>query len=220
MRQSILAGSGIHADFDDGSVTEEALQERLRPLSHFQRFILSAALRFPSAQKVVYSTCSIHKEEDEDVVFSLLEEEEFKHTWELDSPHNVLPNWPMRGKPEGHEKRSSAEIGSLIRCERRLGTHGFFVAVFVRKQGGQNGTTSKMRSWGPKSTAEAAKSTEPYMSDTSQSQMEPDSPYVSKNVSLLRLATLDRRRRQKLVALHAVEKLRKKGRRQSRKERI
>lgn len=48
--------------------------ERLQALSGFQRRILSHALRFPAVQRLVYSTCSVHREENEDVVHAVLQE--------------------------------------------------------------------------------------------------------------------------------------------------
>lgn len=49
--------------------------ERLQALSGFQRRILSHALRFPAVQRLVYSTCSVHQEENEDVVHAVLQEQ-------------------------------------------------------------------------------------------------------------------------------------------------
>ena len=41
---------------------DEATAERLKKLSLFQLTILKHALTFPAVKKVVYSTCSVHKE--------------------------------------------------------------------------------------------------------------------------------------------------------------
>lgn len=48
--------------------------ERLQALSAFQRRALSHALSFSSVQTVVYSTCSVHQQENEDVVKAVLEQ--------------------------------------------------------------------------------------------------------------------------------------------------
>ncbi|OXB71377.1 UNVERIFIED_CONTAM: hypothetical protein H355_011754 [Colinus virginianus] len=48
--------------------------ERLQALAGFQRKVLSHALRFPAVQRLIYSTCSVHREENEDVVHAVLQE--------------------------------------------------------------------------------------------------------------------------------------------------
>jgi putative methyltransferase len=50
----------------------EALVDRLASLSAFQAKILDHAMRFPNAKKIIYSTCSIHAEENENVVIEAL----------------------------------------------------------------------------------------------------------------------------------------------------
>lgn len=49
--------------------------ERLQALAGFQRRVLSHALRFPAVQRLAYSTCSVHREENEDVVHAVLQEQ-------------------------------------------------------------------------------------------------------------------------------------------------
>jgi putative methyltransferase len=218
---NFIAGSGIHSDFDDGTVTEEELQARLKPLSQFQRHILSAALRFPNAQKVTYSTCSIHKEEDEEVVFSILDNPKFNKEWKLEKRENALPNWPLRGLKEGFENRNKEDLEGMIRCERRLGTHGFFVAVFVRKnkktpapvlkaEKVDKATESivvekekKQEKQEKTKKEEAPKKTATKRADTGNNGKEVDGP----DFTLLRLATLDRKRRARMTALRAIRKL-------------
>jgi putative methyltransferase len=51
---------------------EKALAERLALLSGFQLKIIDHAMRFPATKKIVYSTCSIHAEENEEVVINAL----------------------------------------------------------------------------------------------------------------------------------------------------
>lgn len=57
------------------------LPERLQALSRFQRKMLAHALKFPALQRLVYSTCSVHQEENEDVVLDVLQqwEKEFRY---------------------------------------------------------------------------------------------------------------------------------------------
>uniref|UniRef100_A0A670YSE3 NOP2/Sun RNA methyltransferase 5 n=1 Tax=Pseudonaja textilis TaxID=8673 RepID=A0A670YSE3_PSETE len=49
--------------------------KRLQALAGFQRKMLAHALQFPALQRLVYSTCSVHQEENEDVVQDVLEQE-------------------------------------------------------------------------------------------------------------------------------------------------
>ena len=64
----------------DGSseLAEEQAQaqeaSRLQSLSAFQLRCLTHALQFPQVQRVVYSTCSIHTEENEQVVAACLQQ--------------------------------------------------------------------------------------------------------------------------------------------------
>ncbi len=96
---------------------------RLQQLSRFQIKILKHAARFPSLRRLVYSTCSIHAEENEKVVQEIL----------FSCPHlkiaeGVLPNWHRRGLPEfefaPNVIRASAKEDQM---------NGFFVALFERK---------------------------------------------------------------------------------------
>ncbi|XP_069082875.1 28S rRNA (cytosine-C(5))-methyltransferase [Pleurodeles waltl] len=107
---------------DDGSSSAE----RLQALASFQRKVLSHALRFPAVEHLVYSTCSVHQEENEDVVrHTLLENNAFRLV-------NALPSWPQRGLP----------VFPRAKCCLRASptetlTNGFFVALFERKKGGE-----------------------------------------------------------------------------------
>ncbi|KAG0562494.1 hypothetical protein KC19_9G151000 [Ceratodon purpureus] len=99
-------------------------QERIEQLAKFQQTALLHALSFPSLEKVVYSTCSTHQRENEDVVMAVLPDAKAKG-FELACPY---PSWPHRGLPvfEG------ADL--LLRTDAaRDNMDGFFVALFVRK---------------------------------------------------------------------------------------
>ncbi|TNJ27109.1 tRNA/rRNA cytosine-C5-methylase [Giardia muris] len=91
----------------------------LEDLCSFQRRIVTHALQaFPSAKLVSYSTCSIHQEENEDIVRSVLEV--CGQEWGL---FHALPDWKLRGY----------DMPETIRADRSIGTDGFFVAIFARK---------------------------------------------------------------------------------------
>ena len=77
---------------------EAASDERVARLAEFQSKALRAALtRFPRAERVSYSTCSLRAEEDEAVVAGALADADIKKGgWRL-AP--ALPAWPRRGRP-------------------------------------------------------------------------------------------------------------------------
>uniref|UniRef100_A0ACD5ZK27 Uncharacterized protein n=1 Tax=Avena sativa TaxID=4498 RepID=A0ACD5ZK27_AVESA len=105
-------------DQDDAGSTA-----RIRKLSAFQRKVLSHALSFPSVERLVYSTCSIHQAENEDVVSSVLPLAT-SLGFELATP---FPQWGRRGLPvfDGAEH--------LLRTDPEDDLEGFFIALFVRK---------------------------------------------------------------------------------------
>jgi len=59
----------------------------------FQEAALSHALSFAAVQRVVYSTCSVHRRENEDVVARCLAAAR-DSGWALEK---ALPTWPRRG---------------------------------------------------------------------------------------------------------------------------
>ncbi|KAK9683899.1 hypothetical protein RND81_10G173400 [Saponaria officinalis] len=96
---------------------------RLTKLAAFQKKALEHALSFPSVERIVYSTCSIHQIENEDVVKSVLPLA-LKNGFQLDTP---FPQFPRRGLPvfEGSEH--------LLRMDPVEDKEGFFIALFVKK---------------------------------------------------------------------------------------
>lgn len=100
---ALAAGSGIPSRLDHlvPSAPEEEQLSRIRALSNFQIAILSHALRFSGAKRVVYSTCSIWEQEDEGVVMRVLGKKEFREMgWRLAPRDEVLPTWERRGRVE------------------------------------------------------------------------------------------------------------------------
>nr|KAG5710079.1 hypothetical protein BaRGS_030155 [Batillaria attramentaria] len=63
--------------------------QRLQNLARFQISILKHALQFPAAQRVVYSTCSVHEEENEAVVSEVAAQVHGKFT---DDDRNTQPD--------------------------------------------------------------------------------------------------------------------------------
>lgn len=148
----------------------------------------------------------------------MLDNPKFGKEWKLEHRENALPGWPLRGMKEGFEGRNKEDLDGMIRCERRLGTHGFFVAVFVRKNKPSTVATVKVNGGDAEAPQPAAaavkkdtkKKQEPSRKTVTRSavttvtgKQETDAP----DFTLLRLATLDRERRTKLMALRAVRKL-------------
>ncbi|EKD13084.1 uncharacterized protein L3040_007167 [Drepanopeziza brunnea f. sp. 'multigermtubi'] len=129
---------------DDGEVTaissEDELKNRLEALSKFQLELLLHAFKFPSAQKITYSTCSVHAEENETVVQKALEQPSVREAgWRIlkrEEQIRGLKDWPVRGDLEA--AGGDEEIAkSCIRAnkEDEHGTMGFFLAGFVRDGG-------------------------------------------------------------------------------------
>ncbi|XVF89042.1 hypothetical protein PTKIN_Ptkin19aG0099500 [Pterospermum kingtungense] len=102
--------------------------ERLNKLASFQRKALEHALCFPQVERIVYGTCSIHQIENEDVVKSVLPFAA-SHGFQLATP---FPQWRGRGFPvlEGSEH--------LLRTDPVEDKEGFFIALFVKKDGNTN----------------------------------------------------------------------------------
>ncbi|XP_060115304.1 28S rRNA (cytosine-C(5))-methyltransferase [Heteronotia binoei] len=99
--------------------------ERLQALAGFQKKMLAHALSFPALQRLVYSTCSVYQEENEDVVWDVLQQrgKDFRLV-------EVLPSWSHRGSG------TFAEAKFCLRASpKETLTNGFFVAVLERWHG-------------------------------------------------------------------------------------
>ncbi|KAH8926619.1 S-adenosyl-L-methionine-dependent methyltransferase [Atractiella rhizophila] len=139
------SGSGMvtqHAGTSISSLPRDP--KRLSSLSNFQLQILSHALRFPSAMRVTYSTCSVWGEENEEVVWRALQKEDIRRRgWTLAKRETVIPTWERRGDPEvlskigaGVEEEEAKEFcKGMVRCDPFVDecNAGFFLACFERK---------------------------------------------------------------------------------------
>jgi putative methyltransferase len=91
--------------------------DRLKALSDFQESVILHAMSFPKAQRISYSTCSIHEVENEGVCSRVLEK---NSEWKL---IKCLPQWHRRGLNG---------LDEVVRVMPEDNTNGFFVAVFER----------------------------------------------------------------------------------------
>lgn len=123
------SGSGIVHRLDDSKYdSEETNEERLDKLSRLQlKMLLHAMQSFPQVKRIVYSTCSINAEENEQVVQKALKQcKQFK----LISPLAKLKDdWNNFGS------NSFKKIGrKCIYCRPDQDqTNGFFIALIERK---------------------------------------------------------------------------------------
>ncbi|KAL6119939.1 nsun5 [Pungitius sinensis] len=119
------SGSGMVCLRDGmSSADQEKDQARLASLASFQLLCLNHGLKFPRLKRLVYSTCSIHSQENEEVVTACLQQNpDFRLV-------PLLPQWPERG------------LDPLTQCLRasttKTRTHGFFVALLEKHTGAGN----------------------------------------------------------------------------------
>lgn len=125
---------------DDGNTTvvssEKDLEARLEALSSFQLTLLLHAFSFPAAHKITYSTCSVHAEENEQVVLKALQSDVGKRRgWRVlprEAQVSGMKAWPVRGQIDacdGDEQVAESCIRAYKDDGR--GVMGFFVAAFV-----------------------------------------------------------------------------------------
>lgn len=112
------SGSGMVCLRDSTSVDQEKDQARLASLASFQLRCLNHGLRFPHLKRLVYSTCSVHSQENEEVITACLQQNPGFRLVPL------LAQWPERG------------LEPLTQCLRasttKTRTHGFFVALLEK----------------------------------------------------------------------------------------
>ncbi|KAH0940071.1 hypothetical protein HID58_007532 [Brassica napus] len=107
---------------------------RLHKLAVFQKKALAHALSFPQVERVVYSTCSIHQIENEDVVSSLLPLAS-SLGFKLATP---FPQWQRRGLPV------FAGSEHLLRMDPVEDKEGFFIALFTKTNNLDNPKASEL----------------------------------------------------------------------------
>lgn len=116
---------GIISRFDQktsDASSSVALLKRLHNLARFQISILKHALKLPAVHCVVYSTCSIHTEENEAVI-----EEVARQVSSKFCVKKIFPEWNHRGCGNSQ----FADLCLRMTPEQDL-SHGFFIACFQR----------------------------------------------------------------------------------------
>lgn len=137
---------------DEVPEDDSKLMVRLGKLSTFQLRLLQHAMSFPAAQRITYSTCSVHAEENEHVVVkALLSDIAIQRGWSImkrSDQIDGMQRWKKRGYEEAARVAASSENQSkassklnlaevaeaCIRCDKAGddATMGFFVAGFMR----------------------------------------------------------------------------------------
>ncbi|KAG7154644.1 28S rRNA (cytosine-C(5))-methyltransferase-like 3 [Homarus americanus] len=105
---------------------DEVSEQRIRGLATFQKYLLINALSFPSVKEVIYSTCSVNVEENEENVEKALEH--YQDEFELENLGQKLSGWKHFGDPRFvFGEKCLRTIADIDMCQ------GFFIAKFVRK---------------------------------------------------------------------------------------
>ena len=157
------SGSGIinsidrfYLDQSDESKSKEEL--RVKKVAEFQKIALLHAMSFHHVERIVYSTCSIHDEENEIVVATALHDHNKKSNdskkWKL-VPPSALNGWSRRGHSDIELSDNSMEwtekeAKCCIRVDGHKGdqTNGFFVACFERAHSNDETSESKSVDYG------------------------------------------------------------------------
>lgn len=133
----------VDATANNSNTKDDGETKRIESLSNFQLVALKHAMSFPQCERIVYSTCSIHQRENEDVVAAAMNEtnetlmaddgDDDGMKWELVSPL-ALKHWKRRGFEVDDLTKEQSDC--LIRVNGMDGddTNGFFVSLFERKK--------------------------------------------------------------------------------------
>ena len=122
----------------NGSSTNNMNSDEVANLAAEQEALILHAMSLPKARVIAYSTCSVHRTENEDVVLAVLakaNERQEKSTDDSESHSHwklvkAVPQWPHRGL----DLPEFSEIADLV-CRADFeqdGTNGFFVARFEK----------------------------------------------------------------------------------------
>ncbi|KAK3110965.1 hypothetical protein LTR53_014229 [Teratosphaeriaceae sp. CCFEE 6253] len=159
----VHAAEEEQAPLPDNAETADKLAARLASLQAFQLRLLTHAMAFPAARRIVYSTCSVHAEENEHVVVAALMSEVGREKgWRVlrrGEQVEGMRGWHLRGLRDeiagGLESLGMGEQGTggmdseeiaeaCLRCDKtgEDGTMGFFVVGFVRDRDAEGGAVN------------------------------------------------------------------------------
>eukprot|EP00106_Octopus_bimaculoides_P006707 XP_014774149.1 PREDICTED: probable 28S rRNA (cytosine-C(5))-methyltransferase [Octopus bimaculoides] len=122
-RFSLDVDFSIISRMDNVLDSNPTTNDRLQKLYFIQRKLLIHALSFPSVKRVVYSTCSVFPEENEQVIDTVFQM--FQKEYCL---KEIMPDFPHRGLEGYQSSKYCLRFASNIDK-----TNGFFVACFVRR---------------------------------------------------------------------------------------
>jgi len=119
------SGSGILSqqlvDYSRFRYNPNYKSKRVKSIAGFQQKILLRALEIPCVKQVIYSTCSVYKAENEEVVESVMLKK-----WRKFKLVKVLPQWKRRGLGKWGDY--------MLRTNPfKDNTQGFFVAYFKKR---------------------------------------------------------------------------------------
>ncbi|GMH55218.1 hypothetical protein TrRE_jg5229 [Triparma retinervis] len=132
------SGSGLVASYGAGTkaelgedendivATNGVDEEAVLELARAQTELILHAMKLPGATTIAYSTCSVHRTENEDVVLNVLNS---NPNWECVP---AVPKWPHRGLDIDEFKGFASKV---CRADyEKDSTNGFFVARFEKKE--------------------------------------------------------------------------------------
>ncbi|XP_068607051.1 28S rRNA (cytosine-C(5))-methyltransferase [Brachionichthys hirsutus] len=159
------SGSGMVCLQDNASsANSETAEARLASLASFQLRCLNHGLSFPRLKRLVYSTCSVHSQENEDVISACLQQNPDCRLVPL------LSQWPERG------------LEPLTQCLRasvtKTRTNGFFVALLEKNGGSGN---KKQNSVGQKRDVATRRCSSARVKKAAPSEEEPETSEMDVN---------------------------------------
>ena len=133
------SGSGMtnRLKVGDHDLETQKDEKRLSNLSRLQRKMVLHAMSFPNVKRIVYSTCSIHEEENERVVRHVLEKcrgsFRLRNLFEnVDGSKSPLSSY-SRGLVKNNHDKNKLHLDYCIRMSYdRTFTNGFFISCFEK----------------------------------------------------------------------------------------